>query len=338
MTIAGAVFCLSFTRLPYLPDLGVPCAVGIFVAVAVALTLVPAVLAVGSRFGLFDPKRKIKVHGWRRIGTAIVRWPAPILAATLAVALIGLLVLPGYKPSYNDQKYIPKDIPANVGYAAAERHFPQSRMMTPEILLVEADHDMRNPADFLVLDKLAKAVFAVPGHCHGAGRNSARREPRSRTRRYRICSACKMPAMLQTMQFQKDRMNDMLKQADELAKTINMMQRMYGLMQQMTTTTHHMIGKTHEMQTITEELRDHIADFEDFWRPIRSYFYWEKHCYDIPICFSLRSIFDTLDGVDEISDKLQDLVSRPRSARRAHAAAAHPVPADDRDACRACGP
>ena len=33
----------------------------------------------------------------------------------------------------------------------------------PDILLIEADHDMRNPADFLVLNKLAKAVFAVPG-------------------------------------------------------------------------------------------------------------------------------------------------------------------------------
>ncbi len=55
-------------------------------------------------------------------------------------------------------------------------------------------------------------------------------------------------------------------------------------------------------------IRDNISDFEDFWRPIRSYFYWEKHCYDIPICFSLRSIFDTLDGVDELSDKMDDLV------------------------------
>ncbi len=128
LTIAGAVFCLSFTRLPYFQSLGVPCAVGVSVAVAVALTLVPAVLTVGSRFGLFEPKRKIKVRGWRRIGTAIVRWPAPILVATLAVALVGLLTLPGYKPSYNDQKYIPKDIPANLGYAAAERHFPQSAM------------------------------------------------------------------------------------------------------------------------------------------------------------------------------------------------------------------
>jgi RND superfamily putative drug exporter len=155
-TIAGAVFCLSFTRLPYFQPLGVPCAVGILVAVAVALTLVPAVLVVGSRFRLFEPKRKIRARRWRRVGTAIVRWPAPILAASCAVALIGLLTLPGYKPSYNDQRYIPKDIPANLGYAAAERHFSQSRMMMPDILLVEADHDMRNSADSLVLNKLAK--------------------------------------------------------------------------------------------------------------------------------------------------------------------------------------
>ncbi|MGA7054317.1 MAG: MMPL family transporter, partial [Mycobacterium sp.] len=90
LTIAGALFCLSFTRLPSFHALGVPCAVGALVAVAVALTLVPAVLTVGSRFSLFEPKRKIKFRGWRRIGTAIVRWPAPILLATLALTLVGL--------------------------------------------------------------------------------------------------------------------------------------------------------------------------------------------------------------------------------------------------------
>src|SRR5277367_817560 len=155
-TIAGALFCLSFTRLPSFQAMGVPCAVGVFVAVAVALTLVPAVIAVGSRVRLFDPKRMIRAPGWRRIGTAIVRWPAPILAATLAVTLIGLLTLPSYKPGYNDQQFIPKNIPANQGYEAAGRHFPQSRMMAPDVLLVEADHDLRNPADLLILNRLAK--------------------------------------------------------------------------------------------------------------------------------------------------------------------------------------
>ena len=307
VTIAGAVFCLSFARLPYFQPLGIPCAVGILVAVAVALTLVPAVLTVGSRFGLFEPKRKIRARGWRRVGTAIVRWPAPILAAACAVALIGILTLPGYKPSYNDQKYIPKDIPANLGYAAAERHFSQSRMMMPDILLLEADHDMRNAADFLVLNKLAKGIFAVPGVSMVQAITRPEGTPIAHTSIPSMLSMSQA-GQLQNLQFMKDRMNDLVTQADEMATTISLMQRMYGLMQQLSNTTHRMVGETRDMLAITEELRDHIADFEDFWRPIRSYFYWEKHCYDIPICWSLRSIFDATDGVDEINDKLQDLV------------------------------
>ncbi|BBU20314.1 RND family transporter [Mycobacterium xenopi] len=307
LTIAGALFCLSFTRLNAFRAIGIPCSVGMLIAVAVALTLVPAVIAVGSRFGLFDPKRKIGTRGWRRVGASIVRWPAPILAATLAVALIGLLALPGYVPSYNDQKYIPQDIPANQGYAAAARHFSESRMMMPEILLVEADHDMRNPADFLILNKLAKGVFAVPGIASVQAITRPTGDPIQHTT-IPFMISMGQASQMQNLAFQKLRMNDMLKQADELAKTISLMQRMYALMQELTNTTHHMISETHEMQAITEELRDHIADFEDFWRPIRSYFYWERHCYDIPICWSLRSIFDSLDGVDLVTDKLEDLV------------------------------
>jgi putative drug exporter of the RND superfamily len=62
----------------------------------------------------------------------------------------------------------------------------------------------------------------------------------------------------------------------------------------------------HLIQADTDELRDHIADFDDLWRPIRSYFYWERHCFDIPICWSLRSLFDSLDGVDKLSGDLGD--------------------------------
>lgn len=55
MTIAGATFCLSFTRLPYFKSLGVPLAVGMVVAVVSALTLGAAIVTVASRFGLLEP-------------------------------------------------------------------------------------------------------------------------------------------------------------------------------------------------------------------------------------------------------------------------------------------
>lgn len=307
LTIAGAIFCLSFTRMPYFQTMGIPCAVGMIVTVAVALTLVPAVIAVGSRYGLFDPKRRIAVRRWRRVGTAIVRWPVPILAAACAIALLGLLTLPGYKTSYNDRLYLPKDIPANMGYAAADRHFSQARMK-PEILMIESDHDMRNPADFLVLNKLAKAVFRVPGVSRVQGITRPEGTPIDHTSiPFQI--SIQTAGQQQNMKYMKERVKDMLKQADDMAKMISIMQHMYGVTQQITATTHHTITLTKELVVITDELRDHIADFEDFWRPIRSYFYWEKHCYDIPICWSLRSIFDTIDGVDELSDKMHDLVT-----------------------------
>ncbi|MHC9294300.1 RND family transporter [Mycobacterium sp. LTG2003] len=308
LTIAGAIFCMSFTRLPYFQTLGVPCALGMVVAVAVALTLIPAVLAVGGRFGMFEPKRKVMVRRWRRLGTAIVRWPGPILITTCAVSLIGLLALPAYEPGYNDQKYLPKDIPANEGYAAADRHFPQSLMVAPDILLVEADHDLRNPADFLVLNKLAKKVLAVPGVSRVQSVTRPEGTPLAHTTIPFMISASNA-GQLQLLPFQKARMDDLVTQADEITKTIAVMRRMYGLMQQLASTTNDMVQRTHELQDVTNELRDHIADFDDFFRPIRNYFYWEPHCINIPVCWSIRSLFDALDGVDRISDKMTDLVA-----------------------------
>ncbi|OBJ02767.1 hypothetical protein A5660_21090 [Mycobacterium alsense] len=308
LTIAGALFCLIFTRLPSFYILAIPCAVGVLVAVAVAVTLIPAVLTVGSRFGLFEPRRNTNARAWRRVGTAIVRWPGPILVATLAVTLLGLLTLPGYKPSYNDQKYIPKDIPANLGYEAAARHFPPSAMMAPEILLVETDHDLRNPADFLVLEKLAKAVLAVPGISSVQAVTRPEGTPIKHTTTPYFLSM-QVAGQQQFLFFQKARLKDMLKQADMLAEAINITRHLNGLTEQLVATTHDMVGTTHDIKDLTDDLRVHISDFEDFLRPIRSYFYWEKHCYDIPICFALRSIFDSLDGVDAVTDKLTDVVT-----------------------------
>ncbi|OPE49386.1 hypothetical protein BV508_14210 [Mycobacterium intermedium] len=307
LTIAGAMLCLSFTRMPIFQTIGVPCAVGMAVAVAVAVTLIPAILAAGSAFGLCDPKRRLGVRRWRRVGTAIVRWPAPILVTTLAVALIGLLTLPGYKTSYDDRLYLPDGIPANLGYAASDRHFSQSRMM-PEILLVEADHDMRNPADFLVLHRLAKAIFRTPGVARVQGATRPEGTPIEHTSIPFLISM-QTAAMVQSMNSMKEAVDGLLKQAELLDNQIAIMKKLNDLQQRVAAVTHSTVTDTKEMAGMMEELRGHIADFEDIWRPIRSYFYWERHCYDIPICFSLRSLFDLVDGVDQISDKLEDVVT-----------------------------
>jgi putative drug exporter of the RND superfamily len=307
LTIAGATFCLSFTRLPYFQTLGVPLAIGMVVVVLAALTLGPAVITVASRFGkVLEPKRQMRVRGWRKIGAAVVRWPGPILVATVALSLVGLLTLPGYKTNYNDRNYMPPDLPANEGYAAADRHFSQARM-NPELLLIESDHDLRNSADFLVIDKIAKQVFRVPGISRVQAITRPDGKPIEHTS---IPFQISMQGTTQKMteKYNQDLTANMLKQANDMQTTIDSMEKMSSITTQMADVTHSMVGKMKDMTVDVAELRDHIADFDDFFRPIRNYFYWEPHCYNIPICWAFRSVFDTLDGIDVMTDDIQQLM------------------------------
>ncbi len=307
LTIAGATYCLSFTRLPWFQSLGVPLAIGMAICVFAALTLGPAVITVASRFGkVLEPKRAMRVRGWRKVGAAVVRWPGAILVGTVALSLVGLLTLPGYRTNYNDRNYLPADLPANEGYAAADRHFSPARM-NPELMMIESDHDLRNSADFLVIDKIAKAVFRVPGISRVQTITRPEGKPIEHTS---IPFQISMQGTVQklTEKYNQDLTANMLKQADDIQTTINQMERMHSLTQQMADVTHSMVEQMKGMVVDIEELRDHIADFDDFFRPIRNYFYWEPHCYNIPVCWSIRSVFDSLDGVDVMTDDFKTLV------------------------------
>ncbi|AQA03267.1 hypothetical protein BVC93_13510 [Mycobacterium sp. MS1601] len=306
LTIAGATFCLSFTRLPYFQTLGVPLAVGMLVLIFTAMTFGPAVITVASRFGLLDPKRSMRKRGWRKIGAAVVRWPGPILVTSVAASLIGLLALPGYETSYNDRQYLPPDINTNLGYAAAERHFSPSRL-NPEMLMIETDRDLRNPADMLVIEKIAKRIFAV----EGIGRVQTITRPDGKPiENTSIPYLMSQQGTLQTLnqRYNDDVMANMLKQAEDMQVNIDSMTEMQRITTEMADTTHQMVTQMDNMVVDIQKLRDNIATFDDFFRPMRNYFYWEPHCYDIPICWALRSIFDTIDGIDVMTAGIEDLL------------------------------
>lgn len=305
LTIAGAVYCLSFTRLPYFHSLGVPVATAILVALTAALTLTPAVVWVAGHFGLFEPKRTMRTRNWRRIGTAIVRWPGPILAVTAAVTLLGLLALPSYQTSYDVREYIPATAPANIGYAAAERHFSPARL-NPDLLMIETDHDMRNSADILVLDRVARSIFHLPG--------IAKVQTISRPLGTPIDHASipfqismQSTGQVMNLKYQQDRAADMLKQAEEMAKSIGILKQQYGLQQELAAATNDQAEALHETAATVNEVRDSIANLDDFLRPLRNYFYWEQHCPEIPACAAFRSVFDALDGIDRLTEQLGDV-------------------------------
>ncbi|WP_145010814.1 RND family transporter [Mycobacterium marseillense] len=306
LTIAGATYCLHFTRLPYFQTLGVPMAIGIMVAVAASLTMAPAVLVVGTRFGLLESKRAARTRGWRRVGTAVVRWPGPILAATLALALVGLIALPGYKTSFNDRMFMPKGIAAMEGFAAADRHFSQARM-NPELLMVQTDQDLRNSADMLIIERIARNVFHTPGIARVQAITRPLGTPIDHTS---IPYQMGMQGVGQelTRDYMQRQMDQMLVMANQMDTMVTTMETMIGIMNEMTDVMHNLVGQMKSMVAEMNELRDKISNFDDLFRPIRSYFYWEKHCFDIPVCWTLRSVFDALDGVDELSDAIGELM------------------------------
>jgi putative drug exporter of the RND superfamily len=305
LTIAGAVFCLTFTRLPYFQSLGIPAAIGVLVALMAALTLAPALLSIGRHFGLFEPARAMRTRGWRRIGTAIVRWPGPILVATVAVALIGLLALPGYKTSYDARPYMPASAPANVGYAAAERHFSRARL-NPELLMIEADHDLRNPANMILLERVAKAVFHTEGIAQVQSITRPLGTPLDHTSIPFQLSAGNS-AQIENLPYQQARAADLLKQVSVIDKSIDILRQQLALQQQSAAITDEQSKAFQDTVATAQDLRDKIANFDDFFRPVRNYFYWEPHCFDIPACASLRSLFDALDGIDALTDQLSDV-------------------------------
>ena len=85
--------------------------------------------------------------------------------------------------------------------------------------------------------------------------------------------------------YQQTVLENTLKQADEMQVTIDSMTKMQGITLQMADVTRRMADKMKDTSANISEVRDHLADFDDFFRPMRNYFYWEPHCFDIPVCF-----------------------------------------------------
>ncbi|WP_078315843.1 MMPL family transporter [Mycobacterium sp. D16Q16] len=304
LAIAGATFCLQFTRLNYFNTMGIPCAAATLVAVAASLTFGPAVLALGSRFGVFEPKVKASAGIWRKVGAVTVRWPGRILVVSSVVVLIGSITLPSYRPNYNDRIYIADDVPANQGYAAADRHFPVSKLNS-DMLMIESDHDMRNSTDMIALDKVAREVFHTPGV---AMIQSVTRP---------LGTPLEHSSFTYTMGTMGTKINEILPFLTDLTDRFTQMaditDRMAALMRQQQELTGQQAGSAHislkgaqELKDVTVSMRDTLGNFDDQFRPLRNYFYWEPHCADIPMCWAMRSLFDMTDQVDSMTDAVDD--------------------------------
>ncbi|SHP08350.1 MMPL/RND family transporter [Mycobacteroides abscessus] len=305
IAISGATLCLGLTKLTYFKTLGPPCFVAMMVAVVAALTLGPALLAIGSRLPwLNKPVRMSRV--WRKLGTIIAKWPAPLIAVAALLIPLALGGLAIYKVSYNDRDFAPFSTESVQGYIAADRHFQKSQIST-DVMYVQADHDMRNTTDMITLDRIAKNIIRVPGIV----KIQSITRPNGRPMEH-----ASLPYAMgfmgtkigQNIDFLKDRAADIDKMAATMGDTIETTKRIAQLTQEMAEGTHISLQGAQEMKAALDKTRDSLANFDDFFRPFRNYLYWEPHCFDIPVCFALRSLNESIDGIDESTEALTGMV------------------------------
>jgi len=304
LTIAGACYCLTFARLNYFHTMGPAVAIAMLFTISAALTLGPAFLTVGSLFGLFDPKSKAKAHLYRRIGTSVVRWPVPILFASSAAVLLGAIFVPTYRQNYDDREYQPRSGSANQGFQAADRHFPKSKLFS-EMLMIESDHDLRNSADFISLDRAAKALERLPG----VAMVQSITRPMGRALEHAT-----IPYLFTTqgsgngqqLPFNVQQNANTNEQAQITTHTVAVLRKEIEFFQKMSDELHQTVLTVEDLTKITQEMNEEVSNVDDFFRPLKSYFYWEKHCFDIPICWAFRSLWDTIDHIDHLAEDINN--------------------------------
>jgi putative drug exporter of the RND superfamily len=306
LAISGATLCLSLTHLDYFRTLGPPCAVSMVVAVVAALTLGPALLTVGSKIGWLQPRTPRANPVWRKAGTIMARWPAPMIAVAALIIPLCISGLAAYKVSYNDRDFAPASIESSTGYAAADKHFPRS-WLSNDIVYVRSDHDMRNTTDMISMDRIAKSIIRVPGIAlvQSVTRPSGRPIEHASLPYAMGAMGTKIG---ENIGFLRDRVTDIDTLADHVSSVIESTERLEDITRQLSVGTHISRESAERLKAISEDARDKLADYDDVFRPLRNYFYWERHCFDIPICWALRSLMESVDSVDELTDELRNEV------------------------------
>ncbi|OBK10428.1 RND family transporter [Mycobacterium asiaticum] len=159
----GAVGWLSLARISMFATTGVLCAVGVLAVGLAAITLTPALMALASRADLIKPpERKHQRRRWRRIGTNVARWPAPILVASGILVLILMIGLPGVPIGWDETAATSSETEANRGYRAVDQHFGPNQLH-PDVVTIVTDHDLRNVAGLKAIEQITSAIMGISG-------------------------------------------------------------------------------------------------------------------------------------------------------------------------------
>ncbi|MCW2660972.1 MAG: family transporter [Mycobacterium sp.] len=162
LTVSVALGCLGFAKVGMFRSAGIPGAIGILVTMAAALTLTPALMGLALRRGFLEPRPSTTSRRWRHVGAAVARWPGPILITAGGLTLLVTLPLAGMRVGWNEPAATPSAAESSRGYAASDRHFASNSLL-PDVVTIQADHDLRNPGGLIAVERITRQVMAIPG-------------------------------------------------------------------------------------------------------------------------------------------------------------------------------
>jgi putative drug exporter of the RND superfamily len=166
LTVLLGLLGLVLFEFMILRSVGIAGAIVVGLAVAAALTLLPAILAIlGTRVDRWSVRKVTVEPGadgpWARLARRVMRHPVAVLVPTLALLLV--LGLPFLNVRFNapDATILPAGVASREAYDLLAREFGEGEF-APIVLAIRTQGDVTEPANIALLHEYSRRLAADP--------------------------------------------------------------------------------------------------------------------------------------------------------------------------------
>lgn len=304
LTVSVALACLGFAQVGSFRSAGLPCAAAILVTMVAALTLTPALMSLAVRRGFLEPRASTTARRWRRVGATVARWPGPILVTAGTLILLAALPLGSMQIGWNEPAATPSDTDSGRGYAIAGQHFAPNTLL-PDVVTVQADHDLRNPAGLIAVERITRQIMAIPGVrvVQSASRPDGK-VPNEATLSYQAGEVGRQ--LRETVDSLTQRLGRISELDDALARTQAAVDRMGSGLRSGTAGLADMSAAAGDMRAGMDGVQRSVTSVSGYLDPLRGFVAGTPDCASNPLCSTVDRVLKPVDSLVQTSAQLGD--------------------------------
>jgi putative drug exporter of the RND superfamily len=324
LTVSVALACLVFAKVGSFRSAGLPCAIGILATMVAALTLTPALMSLAVRRGYLEPRPSRTARRWRRVGTAVARWPGPILVTAGGLILLVALPLIDMRVGFNEPAATPSSTDSSRGYVSADRHFAANSLL-PDVVTIQADHDLRNPAGLIAIERITRHIMAVPAvrAVQSASRPDGK-VPDQATLSYQAGVLGRQFG--DTMDSLSQRLRRVSELDSALAQTQLAVDGLGNGLRGGSSGLVDMSAAADDMRTGMDGLRRNVTTVSGYLNPLRDFVGRTPDCAVNPICSTVDRVLQPVDSLVQTSTQLGDGTAKLTSGSTTAATAMASLP------------